>query len=71
AHVVEPQHDPALAAEEDDGEHLGEADFQEDDAVQEMHDRYRMSAFTPVGSDVDISSPYTSLSGSFANLVIH
>ncbi|MCI97497.1 hypothetical protein A2U01_0118798, partial [Trifolium medium] len=29
----EPQHDPAPAAEEDDGEQLGEADFQEDDAV--------------------------------------
>ncbi|MCI73720.1 hypothetical protein A2U01_0094984, partial [Trifolium medium] len=35
-HVAEPQLDPAPAAEEDDGEHLGEANFQEDDdAVQE------------------------------------
>ncbi|MCI80663.1 hypothetical protein A2U01_0101934, partial [Trifolium medium] len=34
AHVVEPQHDPALAAEEDDGEQLGEADFQEGAAAK-------------------------------------
>ncbi|MCI48051.1 hypothetical protein A2U01_0069294, partial [Trifolium medium] len=35
-HVAEPQPDLAPAAEEDDGEQLGEADFQkDDDAVQE------------------------------------
>ncbi|MCI43698.1 hypothetical protein A2U01_0064936, partial [Trifolium medium] len=33
--VVQPQPDPVLAAEEDDGEQLGEADFQEEDAVQQ------------------------------------
>ncbi|MCI47175.1 hypothetical protein A2U01_0068416, partial [Trifolium medium] len=34
-HVAEAQPDPAPAAEEDDGEQLSEADFQEDDdAVQ-------------------------------------
>ncbi|MCI82045.1 hypothetical protein A2U01_0103319, partial [Trifolium medium] len=31
--VAEPQPDPAPAAEEDDGEQLDEADFQEDDDV--------------------------------------
>ncbi|MCI97931.1 hypothetical protein A2U01_0119232, partial [Trifolium medium] len=30
-HVAEPHPDPAPVAEEDDGEQLGEADFQEDD----------------------------------------
>ncbi|MCI49229.1 hypothetical protein A2U01_0070473, partial [Trifolium medium] len=35
-HVAEPQPDSAPAAEEDDGEQLGEADIQEDgDTVQE------------------------------------
>ncbi|MCI70585.1 hypothetical protein A2U01_0091848, partial [Trifolium medium] len=31
ARVAEPQPDPAPAVEEDDGEQLGEGDFQEDD----------------------------------------
>ncbi|MCI58919.1 hypothetical protein A2U01_0080174, partial [Trifolium medium] len=33
--VAKPQPDPAPAAEEDDEEQLGEADFQEDDAIQD------------------------------------
>ncbi|MCH95894.1 serine/threonine-protein phosphatase 7 long form-like protein, partial [Trifolium medium] len=40
-------------------------------ASTELHGRYRISVFTPAGSDVEISSSCTSLSGSFVGLVIH